>query len=62
MPNLLFIMMDDLGYGQFGLYNDSLTVDAFDPYFTQLVAERQDYTPEQALEFSRRAMPTLPHI
>ena len=59
MPNLLFIMMDDLGYGQFGLYNDALTVEAFDPYFTQLVAERQDYTPGQALEFSRRAMPTL---
>ena len=62
MPNLLFIMMDDLGYGQFALHNDSLTVEAFDPYFMQLVVERQDYSPEQALEFSRRAMPTLSQL
>jgi uncharacterized sulfatase len=58
-PNLLFIMMDDLGYGQCQFHNGALTVEAFDPYFKELVAQRQDYTPEQALEFSRRAMPTL---
>ncbi len=62
MPNLLFIMMDDLGYGQFAVHNGSLTVEAFDPYFKELVAERQDYTPEQALEFSKQAMPTLSRL
>lgn len=58
-PNLIFIMMDDLGFGQCAFNNDDLTVEEFDPYFSQLVAERQGYPPEQALEFSREAMPTL---
>ncbi|VGO19963.1 sulfatase family protein [Pontiella sulfatireligans] len=58
-PNLLFIMMDDLGVGHCQFNNGQLTVEAFDPYFKELVAQRQDYTPEQALEFSKRAMPTL---
>ncbi|MEX0322093.1 MAG: sulfatase [Puniceicoccaceae bacterium] len=58
-PNLIFIMMDDLGYGQCAFNNDELTIEDFDPYFSQLVAERQGYPPEQALEFSLQAMPTL---
>lgn len=58
-PNLLFIMMDDLGYGQCAFHNGTLSVEAFDPYFKELVAQRQDYSPEQALEFSRLAMPNL---
>ncbi len=62
-PNLIFIMADDLGYGQCGLYNDDLAVGDFDPFFTKLVAgyeePRQAYTPEEALEFSKRAMPSL---
>ncbi len=51
--------MDDLGYGQFGLYNKSLTTDEFDPYFVSLVEEREGYDIEQALEFSKIAMPTM---
>ncbi|MDF7823116.1 sulfatase-like hydrolase/transferase [Pontiellaceae bacterium B12227] len=58
-PNLLFIMMDDLGYGHCQFNNDELTVEMFDPYFKELVAQKQDYTPEQALDFSKKAMPTL---
>ena len=61
-PNLLFIMMDDLGGGQCQFLNGDLTVAQLDPYFKELVAQRQDYTPEQALEFSRRAMPTLTRL
>ena len=61
-PNLLFIMMDDLGFGQFAVHNHSLSVEAFDPYFTELITARGDYRPEQALEFSRRAMPTLSEL
>lgn len=58
-PNLLFIMMDDLGYGQCAFNNSELTVDEFDPYFKKLVKEQQGYPPEQALEFSRQAMPVI---
>lgn len=61
-PNILFVMMDDLGYGQFGLNNDELTVEQFDPFFLELVRDEQGYDPEQALDFSRRAMPTLNQI
>ena len=58
-PNLLFIMMDDLGYGQFGINNDTLQTSDFDPYFVELVKAHQDYTPEKALEFSKIAIPTM---
>lgn len=58
-PNLLFIMMDDLGYGHCAFNNDELTVEMFDPYFKELVAQQQDYTPDQALDLSKRAMPNL---
>ncbi|QBG46629.1 hypothetical protein EGM51_04165 [Verrucomicrobia bacterium S94] len=58
-PNLLFIMLDDLGVGHCQFYNDDLTVDQFDLYFKERVARTQEYTPEQALEFSKKAMPTL---
>ena len=58
-PNLLFILMDDLGYGQFGLHNDTLSTSSFDPFFVQLVNDRQDYSPEKALELSKLAIPTM---
>ncbi|MEO0794459.1 MAG: sulfatase-like hydrolase/transferase [Verrucomicrobiota bacterium] len=61
-PNVLFIMVDDLGYGHCAFNNETLTVDEFDPYFVQIVAERDHYSPEQALEFSKRAMPTLSRL
>ncbi|MCK4855781.1 MAG: hypothetical protein KAT31_15990, partial [Bacteroidales bacterium] len=34
-PNLLFIMMDDLGYGHFAPNNMALTVDDFNPWFVR---------------------------
>lgn len=58
-PNIIFIMMDDLGYGQFGLHNARLSTGDFDPFFMELVQRDQGYSPEQALQFSKRAMPTL---
>lgn len=61
-PNILFVMMDDLGYGHCSFNNGDLTVEAFDPYFVELVEQRQGYPPEQALEFSKRAMPTLDRL
>ena len=61
-PNLLFIMMDDLGYGHFGPNNTALTVDDFNPWFVRLVKENQDYSPEQALAFSKSATPTMSRL
>ena len=61
-PNLLFIMVDDLGYGHCQWHNGNLTVDQFDPYFKEIVEQRRDYTPEEALECSKRAMPTLSRL
>ncbi|MEE9463724.1 MAG: sulfatase-like hydrolase/transferase, partial [Bacteroidales bacterium] len=61
-PNLLFIMMDDLGYGHFGPNNMDLTVDEFNPWFVRLVNENQDYSPEQSLAFSKSATPTMSRL
>ena len=58
-PNVIFILMDDLGYGQFGLHNDNLQTDDFDPYFVSIVKDREGYDPAQALAFSKMAMPTM---
>lgn len=58
-PNLLFIMVDDLGYGHCQFHNDDLTVEQMEPFFKERVAQTQEYTPEQALELSKKAMPTL---
>ncbi len=58
-PNLLFIMMDDLGCGQCQFLNQNLTVEDFDPYFLEQVKRREEYDPALALEFSKRAMSTL---
>lgn len=58
-PNVLFIMMDDLGYGQFGIHNNDLTTEGFDPFFVEIVREEQGYDLKQALDFSRRAMPVM---
>lgn len=61
-PNILFIMMDDLGYGQFGIYNDTISVDDFNPFFVHLVDSLQGYSKEKALEFSKTASPTLTQL
>ncbi|MDG1729109.1 MAG: sulfatase-like hydrolase/transferase [Algibacter sp.] len=57
--NVLFIMMDDLGYGQFGIYNDTISTSDFDPYFVSLVDSLQGYSLEKSLEFSKIAIPNL---
>jgi len=58
-PNLLFIMMDDLGYGHFGINNDTLKVSDFDPFYVYLVDSLEGYSLDKALEFTRRAIPTM---
>lgn len=58
-PNVLFVLMDDLGYGQFGVHNDTLKTSDFDPYFVHLVDSLQHYSLDESLEFSKTAMPTV---
>lgn len=58
-PNVLFIMMDDLGYGQFGVYNDTLTINGFNPFFAHLEDSLYGYPKEKALEFTKLAIPTM---
>ncbi len=58
-PNFIFIMMDDYGFGQFAAHNDTIEVQDFDSLFLAFERERNNYSPEQALEFSRKATPTL---
>ena len=58
-PNVIFILMDDLGYGQSGFYNQKLKVADFDSYFTELVNKNQGYELKKALDFSKQAMPTM---
>lgn len=58
-PNILFVMMDDLGYGQFGVNNEHLDTSDFDPFFVKLVDSLQGYSHEQALEYSKQAIPTM---
>lgn len=58
-PNVLFVLMDDFGYGQFGVHNDTLKTSDFDPYFVHLVDSLQHYSLDKSLEFSKMAMPTV---
>lgn len=58
-PNVIFILMDDLGYGQFGVFNDTLTIDDYNPFFVKLVDSLQGYSLDKSLAFSKMAMPTL---
>jgi uncharacterized sulfatase len=61
-PNILFIMMDDLGVGQFGVYNDTLEIGDFDPFFVHLTDSLQGYSLDSSLAFTKRAIPTLARL
>ena len=54
-PNVLFIMMDDLGYGHLGINNDTLETGDFDPFYRRLEDSLQGYSMDKALEFTKRA-------
>lgn len=58
-PNFIFIMMDDLGYSQVGFNSEGISSDDYDTLLLQFTLRTGDYDPEKALEFSRRASPTL---
>jgi uncharacterized sulfatase len=57
--NVVFIMLDDLGYSQVEPYARGLTPADCDPALLAHVKENSDYTPEQAFELVKIATPTL---
>ena len=61
-PNVLFILMDDLGYGQLGINNDTLETEDFDPFYRHLEDSLQGYSMDKALEFTKRAIPTITEL
>lgn len=58
-PNVIFIMLDDFGYSQIAYNSERISANDYDPLFLEFTLERGDYSPDEALEFSRRATPTL---
>ncbi|MEN8253832.1 MAG: sulfatase-like hydrolase/transferase [Verrucomicrobiota bacterium] len=58
-PNVVFIMLDDLGYSQIEAYARGLGVEDCDPKLLDHVARKADYTPEQAFAMMKKASPTL---
>lgn len=59
-PNILLVIMDDFGVGQFAPAVQKLSVEQMDPALLGFVRQqKKTYTPEQALDFAKRAMPTL---
>lgn len=56
-------MMDDFGFGQCSPYAQSMTAADADPAYMEFLRRRNSgYEPEQALDFSRRAMPVLSEL
>jgi uncharacterized sulfatase len=59
-PNIVFVLLDDLGYGQFGPNSDMFDVEQLNP----IVAERdeKEITPAAALEAVKTASPNLTRL
>ncbi len=58
-PNIIFIMLDDFGYSQIAYNSENISEKDYDPLFLKYTLENGDYDPGQALEFLRKATPTL---
>ena len=58
-PNVVFILLDDFGYAQIAYNSEQISAEDYDPLFLKYTLENGDYSPEKALEFSRKATPTL---
>lgn len=56
-PNLVFVVVDDLGWGGFGPNNAGYDYTRLNQEFIRLYVK--DYTPQEALEAADKAIPTL---
>lgn len=56
-PNLVLVFVDDMGWGTFAPNTVDFTKDELNPDFIK--KHVKDYTPEEAFEAARRAMPTI---
>jgi uncharacterized sulfatase len=62
-PNVLLVMMDDFGVGQFAPLARRLGTKDLDPLFVDFVRRRGlAYSPEEAIEMAGRAMPCLSEL
>ncbi|QHI69805.1 sulfatase family protein [Tichowtungia aerotolerans] len=64
-PNVLVVMMDDFGGGQFAPLADRLNEQSFDPAFVSFVASMKNggqYSNTEALAAARKAMPTMSRL
>lgn len=59
-PNIVVVMMDDFGIGQFAPHAQTIGTAQNDPALVAHVESKgAPYSPEEALEFARRAMPAV---
>ena len=58
-PNVVFIVLDDLGYAQIEAYGRGLDTEDCDPKLLANVEEHSDYSVDEAFRMMRRASPTL---
>lgn len=62
-PNIVLVMMDDFGTGQFAPLAARLTEADVDPAFADFLARRNaGYTPALALDMARRSMPEMSQL
>ena len=58
-PNVVFILMDDLGYAQIEAFSRGVTEKDCDPAFLDFIDRKGDYSFEQAFAMMKKASPTL---
>ena len=61
-PNMIFVMLDDLGYSQIEAYARGLTVDDLDPKMIEHTDRLDYYEVDDAMEMVKRASPTLSRL
>jgi uncharacterized sulfatase len=59
-PNIIVVLLDDLGYGQFGPNRDMFDIEQINPFV--LDRDKQEVRPEAALEAAKNAAPNLTRL
>src|SRR5262249_11658294 len=59
-PNIIVVLLDDLGYGQFGPNSDMFDLEQLNPFV--LDRDKQEVRPEAAAEAAKRAAPNLTRL